>query len=121
MSKLCLLFVAFAALCLTGTLSAGTLATAPAQGVFGTSAALYCDILYLGNGTSSVTVEVKDYSGIVSTTETFSLASGQAHSTVDIATGAYCEFTVSGKSKTYRAAAIYYGTAGNYLMSIDAK
>lgn len=105
-------------LAISATTSAGQLSTAPAQANFG-GQAMYCDIVNMGNQTATVTVEAKNYLGVVTTSQTTTLPPGTALSLLESGTGAYCVFTVSGSAKKFRAAAIYYN-AGLYTMAMEA-
>lgn len=106
------------ALAFAGTASAGKLATPPAQANFG-GQAMYCDIVNMSNVSASVTIEAKDYSGVVTSTLTQTLAPDHAVSLLEPGTGAYCVFTVPGKVKQYQAAAIFYNN-GVYTMAMEA-
>lgn len=109
----------FIVLAISGTAFAGQLATAPAQANFGGQLAMYCDIVNMGNTTKNVTIEAKDFSGVVTSTLTTPLAPGAGASLLETGTGAYCVFTVPGSAKKYRAAAIYYSN-NLYTIVMDA-
>ena len=102
------------ALALAGATSAHAgskvMVTAPAMHIYPQLQTMYCDIVNVGKVPASVTVEVVDYFGNVTAgplQQTLPPFNGTALGDSGNDQGAFCRFTVSGSTKSFRAMAIY--------------
>ena|SRR5690349_12235723 len=97
--------------------------TAPAMHIYPQAQTMYCDIVNVGKVAADVTVEAVDYFGNVTAgplTQTLPPFNGTALGDSSNDGGAFCRFTVSGSTKSFRAMAIYDNNTV-YTVSVPAQ
>jgi len=112
-----------AVLLLAAPVHAGTksLFTAPAPVALFGGTGVTCFLLNVGKNPITMTINVHDHFGTVTGTTSASVAPGTTSGFNSASnTDQYCEFQVTGSTKTVRASALYFNSTG-YTMSIPAQ
>ena len=88
---------------------AKVLASAPGVAYYPALQTISCNILSLNDASSTITIDVMDYSGmVVATSGALSVPPQNTASFADgSGNGAWCRFTVDNSTKRYRAVAVY--------------
>jgi hypothetical protein len=102
---------------------AKVMVTAPAMHIYPAAQTMYCDIVNVGKVPADVTIEAVDYFGSVTAgpiTQTLPPFNGTALGDSATDGGAFCRFTVSGSTKSFRAMAIY-DNGSSYTVAVPAQ